>query len=91
MMVLVRSLVLSIALAAHSLAAPADNGGSDTVVRLDSAVSRPPLISIFTDALLHQDFIGITDGNLTSFLGIPFAKPACVVVYHSLRSDFSEF
>ena len=47
------------------------------------------LYSVDTDALRNsKDFMGSTDGSLTRFLGIPFAKPPYVslILAHSYAS-----
>jgi len=81
-MAFIRLLASSITLTAYSLAVPSTYHGAGTVVRLDHAVSWPSAVSLFpfplTRFAANQKFIGVTDGNLTSFLGVPFAKPPCV-------------
>lgn len=37
-----------------------------------------------TVSLDYGTFLGARDGNLTKFLGIPYAQPACVMLYTSL-------
>ena len=37
-----------------------------------------PFLFSLARSTTDQTFIGVTDGNLTSFLGIPFTKPPCV-------------
>jgi hypothetical protein len=53
-------------------------GDQGPLVRLDNAVGYHPrdvhLVDIEASRNL-KDFIGSTNGSLTSFLGIPFAKP----------------
>ena len=53
-------------------------GDQGPLVRLDNAVGSYPwnlhLADIDVSGNL-KDFIGSTNGSLTSFLGIPFAKP----------------
>ena len=73
-MFIVLCLVSGLALSVSALTIP--NGGPvvrlDNAVRLDTCDFHPVDIDALHNA---KNFTGSVNGNLTSFLGIPFAKP----------------